>query len=282
MSFLTRKLFIYVVAVFVVSVTTTLLFMAGTSRHERNEVAMASRRNVAERVHAVRNPERIRRVSSPKDNGISNASVRPAKAIPDDACRQLGATLPPGAPKEKLSQAASDKNQVMDELLNQDQIPADYGTQMVALFRDPGQDLLTRDFAVQHIGLYAQALRRRGIYDPASVEARTLRMALDEAASDTKTIIAAAAFRALADVAAFDPHVDGRRLDARIAACAGDDSAAPAARVMAVHLCGERRVVSARATLASLADAQSTPTPLRLAARASLRMLSSARDGNIL
>ena len=132
---------------------------------------MASRRNVAERVHAVRNPELIRRVSSPKDNGISNASVRPAKAIPDDACRQLGATLPPGAPKEKLSQAASDKNQVMDELLNQDQIPADYGTQMVALFRDPGQDLLTRDFAVQHIGLYAQALRRRGIYDPASISA---------------------------------------------------------------------------------------------------------------
>ena len=165
---------------------------------------------------------------------------------------------------------ASDKNQVMDELLNQDQIPADYGTQMVALFRDPGQDVLTRDFAVQHIGLYAQALNRRGIYDPVSAEARTLRMALDEAASDTKTIIAAAAFRALADVAAFDPHADARRLDARIAACAGDVSAAPAARVMAVHICGERRVVSARATLVSLADAQSTPTPLRLAARHAL------------
>ena len=66
---------------------------------------------------------------------------------------------------------ASDKNEVMDELLNQDDIPADYGTQMVALFRDKSQDILTRDFAVQHIGLYAQALHRRGIYDPASAEA---------------------------------------------------------------------------------------------------------------
>ncbi|MBQ6009956.1 MAG: hypothetical protein IJL17_15585 [Kiritimatiellae bacterium] len=32
---------------------------------------------------------------------------------------------------------------------------ADYGEQMVVLFRDKEQDVLTRDFAVQHIGLYA-------------------------------------------------------------------------------------------------------------------------------
>jgi len=66
-----------------------------------------------------------------------------------------------GVSSVDVSRLASDKNQVMDELLNQDQIPADYGTQMVALFRDKGQDVLTRDFAVQHIGLYAQALNRR-------------------------------------------------------------------------------------------------------------------------
>ena len=260
----------------------TLFLMMSENLKSNNVTDESSGSNQVMRIDIPRNPGRTRRVSAANANGISNAPVRPARAIPDNACRQLGATLPSDVPKEKLSQAASDKNQVMDELLNQDDIPADYGTQMVALFRDPGQDVLTRDFAVQHIGLYAQALHRRGIYDPVSAEARTLRMALDEAASDTKTIIAAAAFRALADVATFDPHVDARRLDARIAACAGDVSAAPAARVMAVHLCGERRVVSARATLASLADAQSTPTPLRLAARASLRMLSSACDGNVL
>ena len=278
-----KTIFTYVVVGCAGCTALTLFLMMLEDRQSRNVAEEFSGSNQVERIAIARNPGRIQRASVVVNtNGLSNASVRPAKAIPDNACRQLVATLPPDASKENLSQMASDKNQVMDELLNQDQIPADYGTQMVALFRDIGQDVLTRDFAVQHIGLYAQALNRRGIYDPASAEARTLRMALDEAASDTKTIIAAAAFRALADVAAFDPHVDARRLDARIAACAGDVSAAPAARVMAVHLCGERRVVSARATLASLADAQSTPTPLRLAARASLRMLSSARDGNVL
>ena len=214
-------------------------------------------------------------IKEAKEVAVSHASVCPqtGTAIPDSACQQLAAMPSSGTSARELSQAASDKNQVMDELLNQDDIPADYGTQMVALFRDKSQDILTRDFAVQHIGLYAQALHRRGIYDPASAEAQTLRAALDEAASDTKTIIAAAAFRALADMAAFDPSIDTRRLDARIAACAGDDSAAPAARVMAVHLCGERRLAAARATLSALAAAQSTPTPLRLAARHALDIL---------
>jgi len=214
------------------------------------------------------------RMDVAKNGASNNGSIRTGKAISDDASRELAATLPNKAPMEDLAQTASDKNQVMDELLNQDQIPADYGTQMVALFRDKGQDVLTRDFAVQHIGLYAQALQRRGAYDSASAEAHTLRAALDEASTDTKTIIAAAAFRALADMAAFDPNVDVRRLDSRLAACVGDASAAPAARVMAAHLCGERRVTAARATLSSLATSSSTPTPLRLAARHALGVLT--------
>ena len=77
-----------------------------------------------------------------------------------------------------VSQLASDKNQVMDELLNQLQMPSDYGETMMKLYRDKKQDVLTRDFAVQHIGLYAQALNRRGEYDAASAESQKLRLAL--------------------------------------------------------------------------------------------------------
>ena len=70
---------------------------------------------------------------------------------------------------------ASDKNQQMDALLNQPEIPADYGETMVSLCRDRSQDVLTCDFAVQHIGLYAQALNRRGVYNAKSAEAKSLR-----------------------------------------------------------------------------------------------------------
>ena len=87
-------------------------------RQSRNVAEEFSGSNQVERIAIARNPGRIQRASVVVNtNGLSNASVRPAKAIPDNACRQLVATLPPDASKENLSQAASDKNQVMDELL---------------------------------------------------------------------------------------------------------------------------------------------------------------------
>ncbi len=70
---------------------------------------------------------------------------------------------------------ASDKNQLMDAFLNQPEIPSDYGETMISLCCDKSQDVLTRDFAVQHIGLYAQALSRRGEYNAKSAEAKSLR-----------------------------------------------------------------------------------------------------------
>ena len=196
-----------------------------------------------------------------------------APAVPDEAVENISAKITKSMLPSERAQMASDKNQVMDELLNQPEIPADYGMQMVALFRDREQDVVTRDFAVQHIGLYAEALDRRGVYKADSVEAHDLRAALDEAAAETKTIVAAAAFRALADMAAFDQNVDVRRLDARLASCAADATASPAARVMAVQLCGERRIVSARPTLAAIAADHAAPEPLRRSALHAIKAL---------
>ena len=209
------------------------------------------------------------RMDVAKNRASNNVSFRSGKAIPDDSSRKLKTIQPSGTLVQKLALAASDKNQVMDELLNQPDVPSD-GETMVSLYRDKGQDVLTRDFAVQHIGLYAQALNRRGVYDPASADSRSLRAALFDAAAETRTIVAAAAFRALADMAAFDPHIDSCRLDVRLATCAGDASAAPAARVMAVHLCGERRVKSAIPALEKICAAPGTSEILRRSAGCAL------------
>ena len=168
----------------------------------------------------------------------------------------------------------SEKNQIMDALLNQSQIPSDYGETMVALFRDQSQDVLTRDFAVQHIGLYAQALERRGEYAPDSADARECRAALFEAAGDTRTIVAAAAFRALADIANFDSRIDASRLDSLLVACAADASSAPASRSMAVQLCGERRVNAARPALEAICADSSSPEILRRSASRSLAAIN--------
>ena len=178
------------------------------------------------------------------------------------------------------AQAASDMNDVMDEMLNRSEIPADYAETMVALFRDKSQGDVIRDFAVQHIGLYAETLKMRGKYDADSTESATLRDALWDASDETRTIVAVAAFRALADMAAFDSRIDVSRLDNRLASCVADGAASPAARVMAAQLCGERRVTSASAALASIVADRAQPEPLRRAAEKSAKMLDMSRpDG---
>ena len=168
---------------------------------------------------------------------------------------------------------AAEKSQLMDDLLDEEPIPCDYGQVMVGLFHDRGQDVYTRDFAVQHIGLYAEAMHRRGAYAPSSPESAQLRKALNVAADETRTIIAAAAFRALDDVSRFDPNVDAQRLEQRLVACAADAKASPAARVMAVQLCGERNVSASRSLLKRLADDQKENAVVRKSASHALRTL---------
>lgn len=161
---------------------------------------------------------------------------------------------------------AAEKSQLMDDLLDEEPIPCDYGQVMVGLFHDRSQDVYTRDFAVQHIGLYAEAMYRRGAYDPSSPEAMQFRKSLDAAADETRTIIAAAAFRALDDVSKFDPNVDARWLESRLIACAADASASSAARVMAVQLCGERKISSSHSLLKRIADDQKENAVVRKSA----------------
>lgn len=181
-------------------------------------------------------------------------------------------------PGTSLAELASEKNQVMDELLNQPQIPSDYADVMIGLYRDTSQDVLTRDFAVQHIGLYAQALARRGEYDADAAESRKLRAALFDAAGETRSIVAAAAFRALADMAGFNPRVDTNRLDSLLAACTADASSDPASRSMAVQLCGERRVRSSRPALESIRSDPTAPEILRRSANYSLALIAGTES----
>lgn len=172
---------------------------------------------------------------------------------------------------KSLEAIAAERSQRMDDLLDQNPMPSNYGQVMASLSRDKSLDVYTRDFAVQHIGLYAEALQRQGRYDPSSSEARLLRQALEDAAQETGTIVAAAAFRALSDLAAFDPNVDSRRLDSRLLSCVSDASASQAARVMAIQLCGERNISASQSALRRLADGPSRSLVIRKSAERALR-----------
>lgn len=163
---------------------------------------------------------------------------------------------------------ASDLNQVMDALLDQPEIPADYGRTMVSIFRDRSRGVLERSFAVQHIGLYAAALKRRGVYDPS--ESSSLRAALWDASCERDSGVGAAALRALADIEEFDPNVDAGRLNSILVECAVDQGSAPAVRIMAVQLCGERTVRAVRPALESILSDGAAPETLRRSAQYAL------------
>ena len=216
---------------------------------------------------SVESPPRTSKLAKNGRSVPQNLSLSAESAIVEVAEGQTGSAT-------DAAQQASDMNDVMDEMLNRSEIPADYAETMVALFRDKSRGDVIRDFAVQHIGLYAETLRMRGKYNADSTESATLRDALWDAAEETRTIVAVAAFRALADMAAFDPHIDASRLDSRLAACVTDASASPAARVMAAQLCGERRVAAAKPVLERIAADRAQPEPLRLAAESSAKSLA--------
>lgn len=204
----------------------------------------------------------------------NGAHVQPCgKSVSVEAAEKLFADIGREATKEQRGAAASEKNQLMDELLNQPTIPADYGATMIALFRDETQDVVTRDFAVQHIGLYAKALNRRGRYNPDSRDAYDCRAALFDAADENRTIVAAAALRALAEMSAFDGRIDARGLDARLVSNVGDKSSAPAVRVMSAQLCGERKIVGAKFALQQIVEDAGESEILRRAASWALKAL---------
>ena len=166
---------------------------------------------------------------------------------------------------------ASEKNQAMDRLMaGRDMAPEDFSALMRRLHADDAQDELTRNFAVQHLGLYVQRRIRLGEYDPKSREALEIRSTLEAAADETHSTVAGPAFKALAELVAVDPAVVEGGLDARLVACAGDASANVPTRIIAVQLCGARRLAAARPALEAILSDPKSGTVLKLAARRAL------------
>ena len=263
-----RNIACVLVSVLFVSIAVICLMLSCVAQRKDAFCGNASSRRIN-----VKRPIRENVSAEPIGLLMTNSLLSDSMPMSDENMTSLTQHVSRKAYDNDAAQMASDKNQVMDELLNLPQIPSDYAETMIALFRDSTQDVVTRDFAVQHIGLYAQALNRRGQYDPKSAEAERCRAALFDAASETETIVAAAAFRALSDVSEFDSCISARRLNNALVRCASDESASLASRVMAVQLCGERQVKESKESLRSIVSSSSTSKPLRLAAKHSIERL---------
>ena len=169
---------------------------------------------------------------------------------------------------------ASLKNQVMDKLLEQQTLPADYGAEMIGLYRNRANDMLLRNFAVQHLDRYASALAIRGGYDATSGDAVKIRSTMDAASRETESSIGGTALLGLERLSQLDPKIDRAAIATRAASCAANASTHLQTRIAAVQLCGEMQIKSSVSTLRALADDQSANTVLRLSAKHSLSLLA--------
>ena len=169
---------------------------------------------------------------------------------------------------------ASLKNQVMEKLLEQRNLPADYGTEMVDLYRNRSNEMLLRNFAVQHLDRYAGALEVRGGYDADSDDAVKIRSAMDDASRESDSSIGGTALLGLERLSQLDPNIDRNAIATRAASCAANPSVHLQTRIPAVQLCGKMQIQSSIGTLRSLANDPSVNTVLRLSANYSLKCLT--------
>lgn len=152
-------------------------------------------------------------------------------------------------------------DEVLIALRNQEQLPADIETRLAAIATDPGQDLVIRDYALQHLG----HLHQEGGGDSAIIEAT-----LWQAASNPQGDLAGTALIALATAASDGRLPNPAELPKIAKTLATDPTYSVATRSTALSLLGEHGGEEALPTLQAVSQDTSAPTLLRLGALSAL------------
>jgi HEAT repeat protein len=170
---------------------------------------------------------------------------------------------------------------MMDKLTAQAALPADVAQVLVAIYQDPAQDVVMRDYAVQHLN---------PAYVQAGLEQRTiLQQALWSAVTETDSSIAGTALLALQNLAQDHKEIDPDTLGEAALNLAGDGRCGELSRITAVQVCGRMGLNQAAPLLLQLAQtAESVPLQIASiaalgdvgdeAARNNLRQLASQAD----
>jgi hypothetical protein len=171
------------------------------------------------------------------------------------------------------------RNDVMDKLVQQEIVPEGLADLLVAIYEDRQQDIVMRDYAVQHMPV---------VYEKMSDEEKvSLYKAMWQATEETDSSIAGTALLALLDVAgpmnssgdaSLDDHA---RLAETALRLASDKHCGELPRITAVSVCGRLGIKEALPVVTELAQTAKS-IPLRIAAIASLGDLGDTRTETLL
>ncbi len=153
------------------------------------------------------------------------------------------------------------RNGIMDKLAEQRALPAGLVQALVAIYQDPAQDIVMRDYAVQHMTpVYARA---------SAEEKTTLQQTLWQAAEETDSSIAGTALLALRDLAQDHREFEPDKLGEVALRLAGDERSGELSRITALQICGRLGLNQAAPLLLQLAQ-QGGSVPLQISAIAAL------------
>lgn len=165
------------------------------------------------------------------------------------------------------------RNEIMDKLVAQQTLSAGLADVLAALYADKNQDVVMRDYAIQHMTpIYARC-------DPG--EKAALHQALWQAVGETDSTIAGTALIALHQLATSHEEFDKAEIGAVALRVAGDETAREPARITALQVASQAGVMEVVPIARQLAqNAQSVP--LRMSAIAALGNVGNEGAMNLL
>jgi len=172
------------------------------------------------------------------------------------------------------------KNQLMDALCAMRPPPSDLGDTLIAIYRNPEENVVIRDYAIQHLAALDQQLVEND--NPwARLERSSAQAVLWEALGETQNSIAGTALLGLTRLIEDDPQIDRARLEKAVLKLTGDITVGELSRITAYQVCGQLNLKEALPTIESAAQ-QSPTIPTQISAIGALGVLGTPQDASLL
>ena len=163
--------------------------------------------------------------------------------------------------RDKKNTCFALKNELMTALRDQKKAPPGLTALFLELYRDPEQNPVIRDYALQHLCLWYEQV--------ADGEKSQIEQALWDALNEKQTSIAGTALVALAHLSEKNPQLDSGKVKDAALQLANDPACGELARITALQVCGNLGAKEILPVALDLAK-NSQDTPLRISAIAAL------------
>lgn len=177
------------------------------------------------------------------------------------------------------------KDAVMIHLENQQPPPADWPEFLVEMYQDRAQDVVMRDYALQHLRTWYWKRRSTLLpgEDAARVESQKsqARQVFWEALQETESSIAGTALLALQELSATERDVEAGAVKAAALRLAGEPGNGPLCRIAALQVCGEMGAAEALPLVREAAK-DSSHIPLQISAIHVLSQLGGSHELELL